>query len=210
MKGFLKVFLIIIVVSVIVIFVTGGICCATYNYISSEVKEQLKEGDAQTIEQRANDIASYSLPEGYSLMKAFDLFGAKAAVFMYSPDQQVLIMAQPPGWIVKINEDNFRQALSPEEIEKAIHQSKHKNVRLKDLKIIKEGTLPTATREIPYVQAEVTLEDRTKGDEMKYEGIFAVMTFSNKKKNVIVLSLNTPGNFNIDAAKDFIKTIQVN
>jgi hypothetical protein len=210
MKGFIKVLVIVILVGIISIFVVGGICCFTFNNAKQTLTEQFKETSPATLEQRAKSIANYTLPVNYQLEKALDFMGIKVAIFKYQPDNQFLAMAELPQWAIRLNEQNFKESLTPEEIQKAISQSQSRNVRIKDIKIEEEGTLKTATREVPFVRALVTAEDTMKNTTQEFEVLMSVISFSDQNKNVIVLTGNTPGTFNINAAKEFISTIEVN
>lgn len=211
MKGFLKIFLIILVLSVVAVFAIGGICCFTVNDIKNTAKTQFQESDPVVMEQRAKSIVNYTLPKGYNLFKAFDFYGAKGAIFMYLPKAQFLFVGSPGGiakYIFRIDEKNFKQELSQEKIETAMQQNSSSSVEIKEFKILNEGMLPTATREIPYIMGKIVFQKRATGEEMQYEGAVSVFTTSDNK-NIIILSANKPGMFDFDATKAFIKTVEV-
>lgn len=210
MKGCLKIFVIILIVSVIAGVLVCGTCYFVGNNLKKDFTQQVEDKNPVTMEQRAMSIAEYQLPDGYSLEKSFDIFSFKLAVFKYNPKKQVLLLAEPPGWLIRVNETNFKDALTPQEIERAMQQSQSKSVKIRDLKILEEGKVQTATREVPYVMARVVLEDTRTGKSTEFEGAVSVMTFSNNAKNVVVLSGNLPGKFDFIAMKEFIKTIKVN
>ncbi|MEW5819075.1 MAG: hypothetical protein AB1782_02705 [Cyanobacteriota bacterium] len=214
MKGFLKVFLIILAVAIISLLLVGGICWYTGSSLYDDIKQQATVNDPKLDEARAKSIVGYTLPVNYQLLKAIDInvlgFGLKSAMFQYVPNSQFLILAEPPKMLINIDETNFKSKLSPEEVEKALRQSGRSDVTIENFTVVNEGTIPTATREIPYVEVKTTIKNHRTGNIVEFEGIISVMTFSNGKKNVILLSGNKSGNFDIAAAKDFIKTIDIN
>jgi len=210
MKGFVKVFLIILVVAIVGTLLVCGVCGIAGVSIQNQFKQQLKEATPQQMEQTSKSIADYTMTQGYSLKKSFDIMGVKAAIFNYDKNNQFLVMAQPPEWLVKINESNFKSSLTPQQIQSMIDQSQQKSTRIKDIKILQEGTLPTATKEVPYVLAKVTIEDTRYNRTAEFEGVVSVIDFTNPKRSIIILSGNPPTAFDIAATKTFIKTIKVN
>lgn len=211
MKGFIKVFLIILVVSIVGAAIVGGACCFFGNSFMEDIKSQVKDNDPASMEARAQSIAKYTLPEDYTLTYALTIpvVNAKVAIFQYGPNKQYVVMVDP-SWMFKINEQNFKTEMNAESIEQALSQSRNSdNVKIKNIKIVSEGTLPTATREVPYIEGTATVTNTNTGTSKDVEGLISVMTFSNNNKSVIVVSGNELGQFDIAVAKNFIKTIQV-
>ena len=136
------------------------------------------------------------------------ILNAKLAVFEYTPSKQYVAMAEP-GWMFKVNEQNFKTELNAESIEQAMRQNRNSSVTINDFKILSEGTLPAANREVPYIEGTASITSNRTGKTEELEGIISVMTFSNNNKSVIVVSGNQLGQFDVNVAKNFIKTIQV-
>ena len=211
MKGFLKVFLLILVVSIIGTVVIGGACCFFGNSFIEDIKSQVKTTDPIEMEARAQSIVKFTLPKDYSIITALiiPVINAKVAVFQYLPNKQFVAMADP-GWMFKINEQNFKTEMNADTIEQAMSQGRSSdNVKIKNIKINSEGTLPTATREVPYIEGTATVTNTRTGISQDVEGLISVMTFSKDNKNVIVVSGSQMGQFDVAVAKNFIKTIQV-
>lgn len=210
MKGFLKIFLIILTLAIVAILLVGGICGFVGYSAYNDVKEQAQQQDPISIEKRAKEIANFQMPEGYTLLNAFDVLGAQLAVFQYNPKAQLLCLGSAPWWMMNINEGNFKHKLDPEEMKRALRQGGKDEIDIKDIKILEEGTLQTAGREVPFIRASATLINNQTGKNHNLEGIISVMTFSKSGKNVILISGNKLGTFDAAAVKEFVKTIDIN
>lgn len=207
MSKVVKIILVIVALIIILIGVTIGGCFI----IGQNLKSQFKNQTPQSREEISQEIVEHKTPPNYKLQEAMNLFNLiKFASYNYLPDGQKVIIAEPPAMMVDLNENNFKQELTPENINRQLStQFSSKNVTIEDFKILGEGKLNTQTREIPYIKAEITVMNNRTGVRSTIEGICAVGSYTSKKKNIVILSGNKPGQFNELAIKDFVKNIKL-
>lgn len=209
MKKFLKIFLIILVT---VIVLGGALCGGGYWLCKSTGKdfgEQVKEKDPQVLLQRAQSIAEFTMLPGLTLESAVSFWGFKFALFTDPLQTNAVILTEVPSWIMNINESNFKQKVNAQEIQKQLRQNGRNEIEIQNIKILEEGTLPTATKEVPYIKLEMAILDHKNGKTIEVEGILAVMDFTDPKKSIFFIAGSPMGSFNIDLAKEFLKTVKV-
>lgn len=207
MKGFLKVFLIIIVLAILCVLGLCGTCCFLGNHFQNDLKQQFTEKNPVTLEQRAKSIIEYKPIKNYKLVTAFTLpiVNFKAALFNNVKSKQFMAISDP-GWLINLNENNFKESLTPTKINEVLSQSQSNNVEITNFKIIEEGKISTQSSVIPFIYANLTVKDNVKGITKDFEGFMAVKSSNNK--NVIMVSGNSPGKFNFNEIKEFVKNIR--
>lgn len=211
MKPFIKIFLIIFLVATISILAIGGTCYYFGRSIQTNIEKQVNEKDPVILEKSAQSIVSFKLPKGYTILKTMDIpiIRAQFVTFKYKDNKQFLALINPV-WLLKLNEQNLKKELTSWKFKNTTFsfESGDINIEIKNIEVIENGTLQTSAKEIPYVHVTFTLTDLTNSTDTEYEGIVAVITSSDQKKNVLLISSKELGQLDISIIKNLAKGIK--
>ena len=202
MKGFLKVFLVIVVIGIIFSAIAGGLCC----YCVDTSKKQFGEKNPIVLQQRAKEIANYTLPEGYEIATAINFLGVKAAVFENKQELQFMGLAEA-GMFLPLNEQNFDQEITAEKLRQTLKTNQSENVEISDIEVVDRGTLQAANKSIPYAQLKLTITHKTRNETVPVEGILAVL--SEQGRDILLFSVAPITKFDKSDLEEFAKNVSV-